>query len=80
MKKIQYLDLEHVMTIHDLMIDEMGGSYGVRDMGLVESATMQPRQSFGGFELYPSLFEKAAAYAFFLSENQPFIDGNKRTA
>ena len=68
------------MAIHDLMIDQLGGSYGVRDMGLVESATMQPRQSFGGFELYPSLFEKAAAYAFFISENQPFIDGNKRTA
>lgn len=53
---------------------------GLRDAGLLESAAYQPRQSFGGEDLYPDIFSKAAAYAFSISENQPFIDGNKRTA
>ena len=77
---IQYLDLEHVIAIHDTLIEEFGGSLGIRDHGLLESAISQAQQSFGGYELYPSLFDKASAYAFFISENQPFIDGNKRTA
>ncbi len=78
--KIHYLELEHVIAIHDILIEELGGSFGLRDQGLLESAVRQPEQSFGGHELYPSIFDKAAAYAFFISENQPFIDGNKRTA
>lgn len=77
---IQYLDLEHVIAIHDTLIEELGGSLGIRDQGLLESAISQAQQSFGGYELYPTLFDKSASYAFFISENQPFIDGNKRTA
>ncbi len=50
------------------------------DLGLVESAAAQPRASFGGMELYPKLADKAAALAFSLVRNQPFADGNKRTA
>jgi death on curing protein len=69
--KILYLSLEHIHAIHDTMIEEFGGSFGVRDRGLVESCARQPIQSFGGV---------AATYAFSISENQPFIDGNKRTA
>ncbi len=78
--KFRYLSLEHVLSIHDLMIREFGGSHGLRDSGLLESSIGQPRQSFGGIDLYPTLFEKAAMYAYSISENQPFIDGNKRTA
>lgn len=78
--KIQYLTLQHVMAIHDTMIEEFGGSYGIRDEGLLDSAINQPRQTFGGVDLYPTLFDKASVYAFQISENQPFIDGNKRTA
>jgi death on curing protein len=78
--KILYLSLEHIHAIHDTMIEEFGGSFGVRDRGLVESCARQPIQSFGGEDLYPSLFDKAATYALPISENQPFIDGNKRTA
>lgn len=77
---VSFLSVEHVVAIHDTLIEEFGGSFGLRDGGLLESAAMQPQQAFGGEDLYPTLFDKAAAYAFFISENQPFIDGNKRTA
>ena len=77
---IQYLLLEHMIAIHDTLIGEFGGSFGLRDLHLLESAIAQPTHSFGGQDLYPTLYEKAAAYAFSISENQPFIDGNKRTA
>lgn len=75
-----YLTLDHVIALHDTLIEEFGGSFGLRDKGLLESAITQPMQSFGGEELFPTVFDKAAAYAFFISENQPFLDGNKRTA
>lgn len=77
---IQYLSIEHVVGIHDVLIQEFGGSFGLRDPGLLESSVLQAQQSFGGEDLYPSLFDKAATYAFSISENQPFLDGNKRTA
>lgn len=77
---IQYLDIEHVVGIHDVLIQEFGGSFGLRDPGLLESAVLQPQQSFGGEDLYPTVFDKAATYAFSISETQPFLDGNKRTA
>lgn len=75
-----YLSIEHILAIHETMIQEFGGSSGVRSQELLDSAIHQPMQSFGGEDLYSTLFEKAAAYAFFISENQPFVDGNKRTA
>lgn len=77
---VLYLSVEQIVAIHDILIQKFGGSLGLRDRGLLESASMQPMQSFGGEDLFPTLFDKAAAYAFFISENQPFIDGNKRTA
>jgi len=78
---MQFLfSLNQIIAIHDTLIQEFGGSYGIRDQGLLESAIQQPFQSFSGEDLYPTIFDKAAAIAFFISENQPFIDGNKRTA
>lgn len=76
----KYLEVEHIVSLHDVAIEKFGGTLGTRDHKLLESAAHQPRQSFGGEELYPTLFDKAAAYAYFISENQPFLDGNKRTA
>ena len=64
---IFYLSVEHIIAIHDTLIKEFGGSFGLRDPGLLESAASQPEQSFGGEDLFPTLFEKAAAYAFFIS-------------
>ena len=78
--KCLYLELDQIMAIHDTLIEEIGGSLGLRNPGLLKSGAHQPQQSFGGEDLYPDLFSKAAAYAFSISENQPFIDGNKRTA
>jgi death-on-curing protein len=70
--------LAEVLKLHGLIIAESGGSTGLRDLGMLESALGQPRQTFGGEDLYPSLPSKAAALGYFLIMNHPFIDGNKR--
>ncbi len=71
--------VEDVLTIHENSITDYGGSRGVRDMGLLESAIARPFQTFAGEDLYPSSFAKAAAVGESLIINHPFIDGNKRT-
>lgn len=62
------------------MIKRYGGSHGLRDVGLLESAVLRPQATFGGEDLYPTLFEKAAALMHSLLKNHQFVDGNKRTA
>ncbi len=74
----RYLSLAEVLKLHGLIIAESGGSDGLRDLGMLESALGQSRQTFGGEDLYPSLSSKAAALGFSLIMNHPFIDGNKR--
>jgi death on curing protein len=61
-----------------MVIEETGGAAGLRDLAALESAIAQPRMTFGGQDLYPSLTEKAAALCFSLVSNHPFVDGNKR--
>ncbi len=56
-----------------------GGSHGVRDQGLLESAVYRPQSTFGGQDLYPNLFLKVAVLGHSIIKNHPFIDGNKRT-
>lgn len=80
MKKTTYLTVAQVLFIHDRMVKLFGGSHGVRDLGLVESAVGRPQSSFGGEDLYPDIFSKAAALLQSLLKNHPFVDGNKRTA
>lgn len=75
---IRYLALGEVLELHHKIIDETGGSHGLRDMGALEAALGQPRQSFGGEDLYPDLPAKACALGFSLIMNHPFVDGNKR--
>lgn len=75
-----YLTLEQVLAIHDYQIEKFGGSHGLRDLGLLESAVMRPQASFGGVDMYQTVFEKAAALMHSLVLNHPFVDGNKRTA
>jgi death-on-curing protein len=77
---IRFLPDEIVQAIHDDQIRLYGGSYGIRDEGLLSSAINMPKAQFGGQFLHDSIFKMAAAYGFHISENQPFIDGNKRTA
>lgn len=75
---IRYLSLPEVLDLHNRIIAETGGSAGLRDIGALEAALGQPRQTFGGEDLYPSLAAKAAALGFSLIMNHPFVDGNKR--
>jgi death-on-curing protein len=75
-----FLTLAEVINLHADQIQRYGGTLGVRDLGLLESALAQPSASFGGEWLHRDLFEMAAAYAYHLCQNHPFIDGNKRTA
>ncbi|BAZ14609.1 death-on-curing family protein [Calothrix sp. NIES-4071] len=76
----RFLLYSQVLIIHQRQIERFGGSDGVRDEGLLESALAQPQTTFGGELLHPTIVEQAAAYLFHLSMNHPFIDGNKRTA
>lgn len=76
---MRYLTLNEVLTLHDRVIAQTGGSFGVRDIGRLESALAQPRMTFDGVELYPTLAEKAATLGFSIIQNHPFLDGNKRT-
>lgn len=75
---IRYLTLAEVLELHRSVLERWGGSGGIRDITVLESALAQPRQSFGGTDLYPHLATKAAALCFSLVLNHPFIDGNKR--
>jgi death on curing protein len=76
---MRFLTLIEVLELHRRVIEQSGGAFGIRDVGLLESAIAQPRMTFGGKELYPSLLEKAAALGFSVIMNHPFVDGNKRT-
>lgn len=80
MKNIKYITLDVVLAIHDDMIERYGGSLGIRDLGLLQSALARPQSSFADQDLYPSILEKAAALFHSLIFNHPFLDGNKRTA
>ena len=76
---MRYLNLIEVLELHRRIIDQSGGTSGIRDIGLLESAIAQPRMTFDKEDLYPSLLEKAAALGFSIIMNHPFADGNKRT-
>ena len=72
------LTKSQVLLIHDQLIAETGGSSGLRDEGILDSALSAPFQTFGGEDVYPSLQQKAARLCFGLVKNHPFVDGNKR--
>ncbi len=75
----EFLTVEEVLQIHDEQLAAYGGASGIRDQGLLESAVAMPQASFGEAYLHEDLFHMAAAYAFHIAQNQPFVDGNKRT-
>ena len=76
---IRFISVDSALKIHDSLIESYGGAQGIRDYGLLLSALEMPKASFGGEELHPTLFDKAAAYLFHIVKNHPFVDGNKRT-
>ena len=76
---MKYLYPNQVLFLHKKIMEQMGSEGGVRDLGLLESAVYRPQSSFGGQDLYPDLFLKAAALIHSIVRNHPFVDGNKRT-
>jgi death on curing protein len=74
------ISLEGLVWMHTVAVEEFGGSNGIRDRGLLESALARPLASFGGKNLYDTPFKRAAALAESLVLNHGFVDGNKRTA
>ncbi len=75
-----FLTVGDVLALHIDQIREFGGSEGLRDEGGLESAVAQASATYGGKYLHADLFEMAAAYAFHITKNHPFVDGNKRVA
>src|SRR4051812_38510139 len=79
MADIIFLTLDEVFELHLKQIELFGGSAGLRDRGLLESAIAQPCQTFSGAYLHEDIAAMAAAYLFHIVSNHPFVDGNKRT-
>ncbi|MFN6540185.1 MAG: type II toxin-antitoxin system death-on-curing family toxin [Nostoc sp. EkiNYC01] len=80
MQTPKFLTISQVLDIHQRQIQKFGGTSGVRDEGLLDSALAQPQATFRGELLHPTIAQQAAAYLYHLAMNHPFIDGNKRTA
>ncbi|MBD2447356.1 type II toxin-antitoxin system death-on-curing family toxin [Nostoc sp. FACHB-152] len=76
----KFIEKQDVLSIHSKQINLYGGSLGIRDEGLLDSAIYQPQATFGGELLHPTIVEQAAAYLFHIANNHAFVDGNKRTA
>jgi death-on-curing protein len=77
---IYYLSLLEILDLHSRLLETSGGTPGLRDFGLLQSAVAQPQMMFGGQDLYLHIADKAVALGFSLIMNHPFVDGNKRTA
>lgn len=77
---MKYISCEEVLVIHARIIDKIGGMHGVRDMNLLASIVERPKMQFGGEDLYPTVFDKAAVYFESCARHHAFVDGNKRTA
>jgi len=75
---LTFLTMDEVVAIHRDQLARYGGSQGVRDWGLLQSAIAMPAAAFGGRFVHTDLCEMAAAYLFHIVQNHPFIDGNKR--
>ena len=73
-----FLTIDEIVAVHGDQVARYGGSEGVRDWGLLQSAAAMPAATFGGQFLHGDLCEMAAAYLFHIAQNHPFIDGNKR--
>jgi death-on-curing protein len=76
----RHLTVEAVAAIHEAVLRQHGGSPGIREAALLESAVAAPQASYGGRPLLKDGIEIGAAYLFYLCRNHPFVDGNKRTA
>jgi len=75
---MRYLTLSEVLYLHERVLAASGGAAGVRDLRVLEAAVGQPKATFGGEDLYPTVVAKAATLCFSLVQGHPFVDGNKR--
>ncbi|HSN96637.1 MAG TPA: type II toxin-antitoxin system death-on-curing family toxin [Candidatus Nanopelagicales bacterium] len=75
---MRYLTLTEVLFLHGRVLVASGGAAGVRDLRALEAALAQPKATFGGEDLYPTVFAKAATLCYSLVQGHPFVDGNKR--
>ena len=75
-----FLSVEEILEFQEDQIQQHGGSLGLRDMGMLQSAVAMPQTAFGGQYAHSDIFEMAAAYLFHLAQNHPFVDGSKRVA
>lgn len=80
MREVKYVTFEQAIFYQQKIVKETGGSLGLRDIGLLESAINRPKATFGGKDLYPKVLEKGAALLHSMILNHPFLDGNKRTS
>lgn len=74
------ISVKEVEIIHNILIDKFGGTKGIRDIGLLESALARPFATFDNTDLYSNVVEKASAILESIAINHPFVDGNKRIA
>ena len=75
---MKVLSREQLLLLHSQLINRYGGTHGVRDEGLLDSALNAPFQGFADYEFYPTVTDKAVRLGYGLIENHPFHDGNKR--
>ena len=80
MADIQYVSVEEALLLNATVIGLTHGTLGVRDMGGLSGSLERPKSAFGGKEMFPTPFDKAAAYIESVARNHSFLDGNKRTA
>lgn len=77
---MKYLHYKQTLFLYQKIMEASGGTVGLRDEGLLRSALARPKMTFGGQDLYPTLFDKVAVLGESLIKNHPFVDGNKRLA
>ena len=75
---MNYLYPKQILYLYQQIAQQSGGTVGLRDQGLLDSAVYRPQASFGGKDLYPDLFSKVAVLGYSIIRNHPFVDGNKR--
>ena len=75
---MKYIDISYILKMYKKMIESTGGSFGIRNIGLLESAIQNSKATFEGVELYPTIEEKCSNICYSIINNHPFVDGNKR--
>lgn len=73
-----YLSFEQIIELHDALVDKFGGILRIRERGLLKSALAAPMIAVFGEQLHKTIYNKAAAYLFYITKNHAFLDGNKK--